>query len=207
MDLRRFAREERAELAEFLGTLTPQQWAAPTLCTGWTVHEVVAHLVSYDEIGARGLARRLVRARFSPDRANALGLEEYRALAPGDLIAVLRRNPRPRGLPAAFGGMIGFLDGLIHQQDIRRPLGLPRTIPPERLAGALRVLLFALPVGAARRLPGLHAVATDLDWSAGKGAEVRGPAEALLLALAGRRAATADLRGPGVDLLVSRTEP
>ncbi|MBB4689720.1 maleylpyruvate isomerase family mycothiol-dependent enzyme [Amycolatopsis jiangsuensis] len=205
MDLRRFAREERADFADFLDTLRPQQWAEPTLCTGWTVRDVVAHVVSYDEIGARGLVRRFARGKLSLDRANALGHEEYRARPPEDLVAVLRRNPQPRGLTAAFGGMIGFLDGLIHQQDIRRPLGLPRTIPPERLYAALRVLLFAIPVGAARRLPGLRAVATDLDWSAGRGAEVRGPAEAVLLALAGRRAATTDLAGPGLELLVSRT--
>lgn len=206
MDLRRFAREERADLAELLESLTTEQWSQPTLCARWTVHDLAAHVVSYDEIGARGLVRRLTGARFSPDRANALGQAEYRARPPEELIAILRRNPQPRGLPAAFGGMIGFLDGLIHQQDIRRPLGLPRTIPPERLQAALRALRFAVPVGAARRLPGLHAVATDLDWSTGKGAEVRGPAEALLMALAGRRAATGELSGPGLELLVSRTQ-
>ncbi|RJQ77183.1 hypothetical protein [Amycolatopsis panacis] len=91
-------------------------------------------------------------------------------------------------------------------RDIRRPLGLPRTIPPERLQAALRALRFAVPVGAARRLPGLHVIATDLDWSTGKGAEVRGPAEALLMALAGHRAATGELSGPGLELLVSRTQ-
>ncbi|WP_033290610.1 maleylpyruvate isomerase family mycothiol-dependent enzyme [Amycolatopsis jejuensis] len=205
MNVRTLAREERADFADLLDTLTPEQWEMPSLCVGWTVREVVAHAVSYDELGARGLTRRLARARLSLSRANALGLAEYRVRPPQELVAVMRRNPQPRGLLAAFGGMIGFVDGLIHQQDIRRPLGLPRTIPEVRLKRVLRLALVAPPVGAAQRLRGLRAIATDLDWSAGKGTEVRGPAEALLLSLAGRRAAVADLTGPGVPMLAART--
>ena len=54
-DLMTMARAERADLAEFLATLTAQDWAAPTLCTRWNVKDVVAHVVSYEELGALGL--------------------------------------------------------------------------------------------------------------------------------------------------------
>ena len=36
---------ERTELADLLDTLTPEQWDAPSLCTGWRVRDVTAHLV------------------------------------------------------------------------------------------------------------------------------------------------------------------
>ena len=55
------ARAERADLAEFLATLTPQQWATPSLCTGWTVKDVVAHMISYEELGTLGLIKRFVK--------------------------------------------------------------------------------------------------------------------------------------------------
>ncbi|MET9261235.1 maleylpyruvate isomerase family mycothiol-dependent enzyme [Amycolatopsis sp. NPDC004079] len=205
MDVRTLARDERADFADFLETLTPEQWDEPTLCAGWNVRSVVAHVVSYDELGGRQLARRFVRAGLSLKRSNEIGLAEYRVRAPEALIDVMRRHPQPGRVLGKFGGMVGFLDGLIHQQDIRRPLGQPRTIPAARLRRALELSLRAPPIGVSRRLTGLRAVATDLDWASGRGIEVRGPAEALLLALAGRRAAADDLTGPGLDVLISRT--
>ncbi|BBX97294.1 hypothetical protein MLAC_25880 [Mycobacterium lacus] len=56
--------------------------------------------------------------------------------------------------------MIALLDGdgMIHQQDIRRPLGLPRDIPPQRLRTALDYALTSPAVRGARR-PAAH------DWS------------------------------------------
>ena len=205
MDVRTLAREERLDFADFLATLAPAQWDEPTLCAGWDVRSVVAHVVSYDELDGRQLAQRFARARFSLKRSNDIGLAEYRIRPPEALIEVMRRHPQPGRRLGKFGGMVGFLDGLIHQQDIRRPLGLPRTIPAARLRRALELSLRAPPIGVARRLRGLRAVATDVDWAAGNGIEVRGPAEALLLTLAGRRAAADDLAGPGLEVLTART--
>ena len=74
MDVRRLARDERADFAAFLATLSPQQWQAPTLCARWRVRDVVAHVISYDELGARGLLARVVRGRFRPDQVNAAAL-------------------------------------------------------------------------------------------------------------------------------------
>jgi hypothetical protein len=68
-------------------------------------------------------------------------------------------------LPARFGGRIALVDGLIHHQDIRRPLGQPREIPTERLRHALNFALIAPPIGGFRRARGLRLVATDLDWA------------------------------------------
>lgn len=194
---------ERADLADFLDTLTPQQWDAPSLCAGWTVQALVAHVVSYDELSWAATFRRFARGRFIPDRVNELGVAEY-ARSPQELVGLLRAHQRPRGVPAAFGGMIGLLDGMIHHQDIRRPLGLPRDIPHDRLRAALRLVLLAPPIRALNRARGLTLVATDLDWSRGSGPEVRGPGEALLMAISGRGHALADLSGPGHAQLADR---
>ncbi|SDM74003.1 maleylpyruvate isomerase family mycothiol-dependent enzyme [Allokutzneria albata] len=195
------AMRERADFADFLGKLTPGQWDLPTLCEGWTVRDVVAHVISYDVLGWRGTLGRLVRGRFSLDKSNAIGVDEY---VGADLVALLRTYARPRGLTTAFGGRIALVDGMIHQQDIRRPLGLPREIPHDRLLVALRFALFAPPLGAGKQVRGLSLTATDLEWSHGSGPEVRGPGEALLMAIAGRSAALSDLTGPGLPLLTSR---
>jgi hypothetical protein len=58
VDVRRLTADERADLAEFLATLSTQQWQAPTLCTRWRVREVVAHIISYDNLDARARAHR-----------------------------------------------------------------------------------------------------------------------------------------------------
>lgn len=194
---------ERADFADFLETLTPQQWDAPSLCQGWAVRDVVAHVISYDELGWWGTVRRFARGRFVLGKANDIGVAES-SRSPGELIDLLRTYQRPRGVTAARGGMIALLDGLIHQQDIRRPLGLPRQVPPDRVRAALRLSMQAPPIRAFARARGLALVATDVGWSRGSGPEVRGPGEAVLMAVAGRGHAIGELSGPGVSLLAER---
>jgi uncharacterized protein (TIGR03083 family) len=104
---------------------------------------------------------------------------------------------------------VNFGELIIHQQDIRRPLGLVRDVPPERVLPILdycltRVGSTVLVPGVTKRAAGLRLVATDLAWSAGDGPEVHGTAEAILMGINGRRAALPDLDGPGVQLLASR---
>lgn len=206
MDLQRLARDERTDIAEFLATLSPQQWEARTLCVGWRVRDVVAHMLSYDELDGRGLVGRFAKGRFLLDRVNAVGLAEYNTRGPEELLALLKDHLEPRGLPAAFGGMVALVDGLIHHQDIRRPLGMARNIPAERLLPTLRCALIAPPIRGFWRVRGLRLVATDLDWSAGSGSQVQGPAEALLMTIAGRRGVVGELSGPGQQRLARRID-
>jgi uncharacterized protein (TIGR03083 family) len=206
MDLKPLARDERADFAAFLATLSPEQWDAPTLCEGWRVRDVVAHVISYEQLSMRGLAGRFVKGRFLPDRVNAVGVAEYQRRRPEELLALLKDHIEPQGLTAAFGGMIALVDGLIHHQDIRRPLGMPRDIPPERLLPALRGALTAPVIRGFSRVRGVRLVATDVGWSTGSGPEVRGPAEALLMTIAGRRGVVQELSGPGRHKLAERIE-
>jgi uncharacterized protein (TIGR03083 family) len=107
-------------------------------------------------------------------------------------------------LTAGFGGSVALTDNMIHQQDIRRPLGLPCTIDDRRLRFAVDFALPSPTIRGARRTKRLRLVATDLDWSHGGGPEVRGRGEALLMAMAGRGDALKDLEGPGKDQLADQ---
>ena len=77
------ARDARAELVDLLVTLTPKQWDAPTLCSEWRVRDVVAHMVSYDELSTLGLVGRFLRSGLIPGGANALGVGAYTDRSPG----------------------------------------------------------------------------------------------------------------------------
>jgi uncharacterized protein (TIGR03083 family) len=206
MSLMPLARDERAEFADLLATLTPQQWATPSLCTGWTVHDVVAHVLSYDELSLGTLVGTFARGRFMTDRVNAVALADCRRRGSDELVDLMREHVRPSGLPAAFGGMIALTDGMIHQQDIRRPLGLPRKIPAERIVPALRTALYAPVIRGFWRVRGVRLVATDLEWTSGRGPEVRGAAEALLMVIGGRKGIVAELSGPGCAVLARRID-
>jgi uncharacterized protein (TIGR03083 family) len=200
----RLAQDERADLAELLAGLSPEQWDAPTLCSKWRVRDVVAHIISFDDLGAVGLATRFAQGWFVLDQVNEVGVQHYAALTPDELLAGFKNRLQPAGLTAGFGGRIGLVDGLIHHQDIRRPLGLPRDVPAERLVEALPFGRTAPPIRAFWRARGLRLVATDLDWSAGRGPVVEGPAEPLLMAIAGRAHAIDELAGPGRSTLAAR---
>ncbi|MEZ0352821.1 maleylpyruvate isomerase family mycothiol-dependent enzyme [Mycobacterium sp. pR1184] len=196
------AHDERADLADFLATLSPQDWETPSLCSKWTVKDVVAHVISYEELGKLGLLKRFAKGWVV--RANQVGVDEFASLSAEQLLTLLRNHLQPRGLTAGFGGMIALVDGTIHHQDIRRSLGRPRSVPAERLERVLAVVPGNPRLGAGRRIRGLQLRATDVDWTHGTGPEVTGPGEALLMAMTGRRTALADLSGPGCSTLAAR---
>ena len=164
---------------------------------------MVAHVVSYGDLNARGLLACVIRGGFWSPRVNAIAMARYSTRSPEQLLALLTARPDPRGLHAALGGRVGLVEGIIHQQDIRRALGLPRVVPLERLLPALRIAVIAPDIGGLR-MRGLRMVATDLRFPFGLGAEVRGSAEALLMAVAGRRGVVGELAGPGQEKLAHR---
>jgi uncharacterized protein (TIGR03083 family) len=124
-------------------------------------------------------------------------------------LAVLAAD-RPAAEIAARLPIVGYpgqlTDLQVHGQDMRRPLGLPHGLQLDRLRVSLDFLTGGRAAGFTpkRRLAGLRFVATDLDWSAGSGPDVAGPAEALIMAMTGRAVAVAELDGPGVRILRSR---
>lgn len=204
MDLMLEAERERAELADLLADLSPEEWEVPSLCAGWTVRDVVAHLLSYEGLSLLQVGVHLARGRLRFDRTNAAALADHRTTSPEALMQRLRDFPRPTGLTASRGGAVGLVDALIHQQDIRRPLHRPRPLDPDRLRYALKFTVTAPPLRGFWKARGVRVVATDVDWAFGRGPEARGPGEAVLMAIAGRRGAAGDLSGPGSEVLQAR---
>jgi uncharacterized protein (TIGR03083 family) len=61
----RITEAENARLLTALRNLTPEQWQAPTDCTGWTVRDIVVHLIASAQAQANPLefARQLIAGR------------------------------------------------------------------------------------------------------------------------------------------------
>lgn len=191
-------------MADFLASLQLEQWDHPSLCVGWRVRDVAAHVVSYEEHGWGELITRLAKARFRPGRVNDVALAEYAALDPQELVDFLRCHLTPRGATAGRGGRVGLVDAMVHHQDMRRPLGARRDIPAERLLLALPFAVTAPPLRGFWNGRGLRLIATDIDWSYGRGPEARGSGEAVLMVLAGRAGVAGELTGPGAATLQRR---
>lgn len=196
------ATAERTDLADLLDTLTPAQWAAPSLCEGWRVRDVVAHVMSFDSVTFAGMVRRAIRGRMR--HINQVGVDELASLTTEQLLQRLRAHLRPQGLATTLGGRLALLDVTIHHQDIRRPLGMPRQIPAPRLRRVLADSVRSPELPAWRLARGLRLAPTDLDWTHGSGPDVTGPAEAVLMAITGRRIAVPELAGRGRSILLSR---
>lgn len=196
------ATAERTDLADLLETLTPGQWEAPSLCEDWRVRDVVAHVMSFDGVTLLGMFRRAIRGRFV--HINQVGVDELASLTTEQLLHRLRTQLRPQGLATTLGGRLALLDVTIHHQDIRRPLGMLRQIPADRLRSVLGASVFSPELPAWRLARGVRLAPTDLDWTHGSGPELTGPAEAMLMAITGRRSAIGELAGPGQPVVARR---
>lgn len=178
---------ERERLAELLSDLTPVQWDAPSLCSGWRVREVVAHITMPFRTSAPRFLTGLAAARFSFNRyADKVARRDTARMSDKELLGALRDNIRHPWQPPG-GGPVGALShDVIHGLDITEPLGLP-PVPPERIAAVL--------AGAGPRnlaffgvdLSGTELRATDADIRLGSGRTVRLPAKDVLLIVTGRR--------------------
>jgi uncharacterized protein (TIGR03083 family) len=196
---------ERTALLAVLRGLDDVAWRTPSLCAGWTVRDLVVHLLMAYELSLPRFAGMMLRARFDFDRvADRWARGDTRS--PAEVTQALhatagRRFAVPGAPPEA---PLSHL--VVHAQDVYRPLGVASPTDP----GSARIALDQLtgPWGRGQLvsgvLDGLAFSATDTDWHQGEGAEVRGPAAALLSTLAGRTAALGDLAGDGVPTLRGR---
>ncbi|MBO0807084.1 MAG: maleylpyruvate isomerase family mycothiol-dependent enzyme, partial [Actinobacteria bacterium] len=195
---------ERTGLADLLAGLTAEQWEVPSLCAGWRVREVAAHL-TLAQSGIAVSAVALLRARGSLDRMIYDTAVRQARLPPGRYPDLLRGMTGSRKKAPGISHLEPLIDVLVHGQDIAIPLGLARTMPlPAAVAAADRVWPDLYPFRAGRRLAGIRLAATDCSWSAGAGLLAEGPIAAILLALTGRPAAAERLSGPGVTELSTR---
>lgn len=197
---------ERRSLARDLEGLSAEQWDAPSLCSGWSVHDVLAHLIDSATATRWGFVRQMVAARFDFDRANDHGVARHRAADPRHTLdafrAVIDRTDTPPG-PLATR----LVEAYVHGEDIRRPLGLEASYPPEHVMTGLEYMARtgARFGGGKERVEGTRLDPTDTDGSIGAGALVRGSAIALLLAASGRPVSPGELTGAGAVALGART--
>jgi len=202
------ATANRLLAAEMFASLEEDQWRTPSLCAGWTVREVAAHLVPPEDGFSRWrIVRDVVRYRGDLDRMVDEGARREAARPTAELVADLRERAGVRLRPPVTGAGGPMTDTGVHLRDAARPLGLDVNPAPE----VWRVVLdFLVSPKAARgfmpkdRLDGLRLQAGDVDWSHGEGESVHGPAEALAMAISGRAVALGELDGDGVATLRGR---
>jgi uncharacterized protein (TIGR03083 family) len=188
---------QRAELAEVLTGLPGPSWDEPTLCAGWRVREVVAHITMPFRFSGRRFALELAksRGRFK-EMADRVARRDAAEMSPADLTGTVRSNVGHPWKPPG-GGFTGALaHDLIHGLDITVPLGLVGPVPEERL----RLILPGSLTGRSVKffgvdLDGIELRAEDMDWTLGSGAPLEGAAADLLLVLSGRTLPAGRLTG------------
>lgn len=205
-DLHAAIEAERLRLADVLEELGTDEWDDETLCTGWTVKTLVAHLTLTSRLGRFEAFRGVLAARFDInafiDRAARARAAQYSV---PELITQFRESAGWTRRPMGAKPTDPLVDILVHGQDLTRPLRRTLPMAPDRVVPAIEFVLSTSFYGAPERLAGLHLVATDTEWSHGEGdRELRGPVGDLLLVATGRAAGLPALDGPGVADLAAR---
>jgi uncharacterized protein (TIGR03083 family) len=196
--------QERSATADLLAGLSRSDWEQPSLCAGWSVQVMAAHIVNGAEQTPAHFMSRLAANGFRFNTTMDRDARSAGTRPPAENVERLRaRTSTTNRPPATVATMLGEI--VVHSEDIRRPLGLTGNVPPEAIAACLGLYVRAnFPVGTKKRIAGLRLSASDLDWSHGSGPQVRGPGLSLLMAITGRAAAVTDLEGEGVATLRER---
>jgi uncharacterized protein (TIGR03083 family) len=198
--------DERTALADLFDSLTADQLATWSLCAKWTVKDVAGHLTTLFNTSMVSMTVRIARNRFSFAKAVEQFTQELSARPIEEITAQLRANASNRKHPPT-APVAPLADVIVHAQDVRVPLGLPRDVPFERVSAAMTFVTGGRAVGFVppNRLRGLRFQATDGDGVWGSGQLIHGPALSLLMGAMGRRVAFADLGG-AVDVLSARLD-
>ena len=197
---------ERRRTADVLDGLTEQQWNTESLCAGWRVREVAAHLVMPFSISLPSLILKMIGARCNFDKVADRWAQAHTGTNQ-ELADMLRTHADHRFTPPGFGPEAPLTDVVTHGQDICRPLGIDRGVPADHANVVLGLLMSPkasrgfIPKGLTE---GLRFATTDTGWVHGTGLDVTGSGASLILGIGGRRSALDDLTGSGVDTLRSR---
>lgn len=194
------AAKARQDFADMIDELSAEQLEEQSLCTEWTVKEVVAHLTSFVETGGFGLLGGMIKARFDFEKVSAAMVDKRSDRSVADLTASLRRQATKSAPLPTFPEGLTVSDVAIHTQDVRRPLGLSGELDEEVLRTTLDFLTahkHATTLVDRRPIEGVRLEATDLGWSFGDGPEIGGTGEAIMMGLANRPVLD-DLDGPGL---------
>jgi uncharacterized protein (TIGR03083 family) len=203
--------EQRVRTTHLLEGLSADQWDHPSLCDGWTVRHVAAHLTLQqqsfgDLFGFVARHPRMLRSVTLNATIRDSAVIRARELTTTEITDAVRATIGSRRHNSFVTPLETLTDALVHSQDIAVPLALDLEMRPGPCALAATRRWDTRGSWLAwvnRRLPldGLRLTATDVDWERGHGMEVVGPIGALLLLLTGRPAALARLSGEGADAL------
>jgi uncharacterized protein (TIGR03083 family) len=195
--------EERARSADMLESLTPDQWSSPSLCGGWDVHLVAAHMMIAGEQTTGKFVKGLIASGFRFDVMMDRAARAAGHLSNEEIVTRIRaRTTTTNKPPAPAMAMLGEV--VVHGTDIRQPLGIPDDTTSDAKLACLNMFKDSnFPLATKKAIAGLRLRATDADWSHGSGPEVVGPMIALLMAMATRPVLTS-LRGDGLETLRRR---
>jgi uncharacterized protein (TIGR03083 family) len=197
--------DERARLVEALGKLDDEQWALPSLCTGWSTKDTLAHVVSTAEMTPPKFFLGLAGSGFSFGKLMARNVAAVGADPVPRLLERLEAAVHSRTAPPGPTGS-WLVETVAHGEDIAHPTSTTITHSPEALVAAADVAKNTQPLlGAKKRVAGLRLVADDAEWTTGDGPEVRGPLRLLVLAMVGRPTVLGELQGDGVPTLQARS--
>ncbi|MHA6797147.1 maleylpyruvate isomerase family mycothiol-dependent enzyme [Pseudonocardia bannensis] len=195
---------ERTALACDLAGLDDEQWAAPSLCAGLTVREVLAHMTAAASLNPVRWMAGVIRCRFDFDKQVAMRLAEHLGSSPAETLAgfqrVITSTTAPPAPTVAWLGEV-----VVHSEDIRWPLGIKREHPIEIVTRVAEYYQESDQIVLAKgRVGGLRLVATDGPFATGSGPLVSGTTLALLMAMSRRAAYCDELTGAGVATLRER---
>lgn len=205
MDTWPMIKAERIATADALAVLPPADWDRPSLCAGWTVRDVVAHMIDSQTVTPPRFFARFAASGFRFPVMTRRNIEAIRnGRSDRELLELLRSRTDARTAPP--GPVLSWLgEAIVHGEDATRAVGGYREHPMEHLVAVADFYKRSNAlIGTKRRIDGVALHATDADWRHGSGPEVSGPMIALVLAMTGRKIALSDLHGDGVAVMRER---
>lgn len=177
----RLIKKRRLELADFLSTLTAEQWNEPSLCSGWRVRDVVAHLVLHSRYNRKESSLKLLRHKLNLNKFLYSSARQLGRRSSQELVIMLREDANKQIAPLMAKPVNMLADLLIHEQDIRIALQKEKDLDLKAVALVLEAYstvgygIGEKLVGTRKTIRGLRMVATDIDWTSGEsGIEVEG---------------------------------
>jgi uncharacterized protein (TIGR03083 family) len=206
MDTWTSIRNGREAFGNYLTELAVDDWNRPSLCAGWTVKDTAAHMLVIPTLSKGQVFRSFLGSGFNLGKMNAKLVKKITAaMSAAEIAAKTRASASSQSMPPGLK-LPGVLTELVvHSSDISEGVGTPFALPLEDYLAALDHIKDVQPVfGSKMRIAGLTMRTTDAEWSTGSGPTVEGPAQQLLLAVAGRRSALDHLSGEGLATLRAR---
>lgn len=206
MDVWELIETDRLAFAEYLASLSGQDWEAPSWCDDWTVKGVTTHLLVTPTMSKGQVFLAFLKSGFNLDKMSAKLVRQMTvSMSNAQIVTTTRETAGVRSAPPGLKPIGVFGELLVHSNDISMALGKSFKVPLEHYVIGLDHYKDVQPVlGCKKRIAGLQLRATDASWSTGAGPLVEGDAQSLLSAMTGRTEACRALNGDGVEILRSR---